>query len=219
MSLKKVVVVYLLLCNISLWSKQKPIVLMLDPAGDQISPGRLIKDQYERTLALKYAQTIKRELEKRISKSLILFSRLPGQQAEQIEKAQCANQLNIDLYIRFQIYQTDKLKPQMHLFYYKNESWNQTQRMAFTPFEKAHVSNTSKTDHFARHLKKSLTDKMLDRYYDLHDPIGIPCKPLKGIVAPALCIEIGLKNPDQWSDCIEPIVESLEKICLHLHDI
>jgi hypothetical protein len=107
----------------------------------------------------------------------------------------------------------------MHLFYYKSESWNQPQKTVFTPFEKAHLGNGTKTDHFARHFKKSLSDKMLDRYYDLHEPIGIPCNPLKGIIAPALCIEIGLKNPDQWSDCVEPIAESLEKICLHLNDM
>jgi N-acetylmuramoyl-L-alanine amidase len=192
---------------------------MIDPAGDQTNPGRLIKDQYERTIATKYAQTIKQELEKRASKLLILFSRLPGQQAQQIEKAQCANQLNIDLFIRLQIYETGKLKPQMHLFYYKTESWNPPERRAFTPFEKAHLANITKTEHFARHLKKGLSDKMLDRYYDLHEPIGFPYRPLKGISAPALCIEIGLKNPDQWSDCVEPIAESLEKICLHLNDM
>lgn len=192
---------------------------MLDPAGDQDSPGRLIKDQYERTITTKYAQAIKKELEKRTQKLLILFSRLPGQQIQQIEKAQCANQLKIDLYMRLQTYQTDKLKPQIHLFFYKAESWHQPQNVLFIPFEKAHCNNITKTDHLARHFKKSLSDKMLDRYYDIHDPIGIPCKPLKGIIAPALCIEIGLKDPDHWSDCVEPIVESLEKICLHLNDM
>lgn len=219
MSLKRVIVVYFLLHILCISSKYKPIVIMLDPAGDHNDSGRLIKNQYERTITIKYTQAIKQELEKGASRVLILLSRIPGQKIQQIEKAQCANQLNIDLFIRFQFYQTEKIKAQMHFFYYKTEPWNHSAATIFVPFEKAHITNRIKTDHFARHFKKSLSDKILDRYYDIHDPIGIPCKPLKGILAPAVCIEIGLKDPDHWSECVKPIAESLEKICLYLNDM
>ncbi len=219
MSLKRAIVIYSLLHILCISGKHKPIVIMLDPAGDLRDSGRLIKDQYERTITIKYTQAIKQELEKGTSKFLILLSRIPGQQIEQIEKAQCANQLNIDLFIRFQVYQTEKLRPQMHFFYYKAESWNHSTTTTFVPFEKAHIASSTKTDHFARHFKKSLSDNMFDRYYDLHDPIGIPCKSLKGIIAPGVCIEIGLKDPDHWSECVKPIAESLEKICLYLNDM
>lgn len=201
-------------------AKQKPIILMLDPAGDQSHPGRLIQHQYERTIATSCAHTIKKELEKRSSKLLILFSRLPGEQAAQMEKAQCANQIAVDLYITLQMYQTEELKPQLHIYYYKAEpSGFMQQKSEWISFEKIHLLNAKKTKHIALHFKKNLSDQTLHRQYELHEPIGIPCKPLKGIIAPALCIELGLKTYDGWTDCLEPIIEALEKLCLHLNDI
>ena len=45
--------------------------------------------------------------------------------------------------------------------------------------------------------------------YGFKELIGIPFKPLVGIRAPALGIEIGLKNKDDWERFVQPVMQAL----------
>ena len=40
----------------------------------------------------------------------------------------------------------------------------------------------------------------------------MPVLPLKGLVAPSVALEIGLKNNNDWQELIAPIVSSIHKI-------
>ncbi len=225
MSLKEI----LLICLITTpCLKTKPkhcFTLVLDPAGDSRNPGRQIQEQYERTIAMQCVQALKKELEQKTSELLILFTRLPGQQIDQLEKARFANQLPADLYISVHLYKTTQLKTQLHIYHYANQQLPLAHAsLTCIPLHKAHLVHEKQTEQSAHHIKQCLSkqclsDPTFQRQCELHSPIGIPCLPCKGIIAPALCIEIGLNKPNGWICCLKPLTQAIHSLCLQLNDV
>lgn len=219
MSLKQILLLCLILTP-CLKAKQKHrFTLVLDPAGDAHNPGRQIQGQYERTIAFQCAQALKKELEQTSSELLILFTRLPGQQIDQLEKVRFANQLPADLYISLHFCETTLLKNQLHIYYYANGQLPLAyEQLTCIPLHKAHLMHATQTKQSAHFLKQQLSAPLL-RQCDIHQPVGMPCLPCKGINAPALCIEIGLPKPDGWVCCLKPLTQGIYTLCLHLNDI
>ena len=225
MSLKRVLFVFLIITP-CLKAKQKhQFTLVLDPAGDTHNPGRQIQGHYERTIAMQCIHALKKELELKSSELLILFTRLPGQQIDQLEKARFANQLPADLYISLHVYETTQLKNQLHIYYYANQQLPCAhvplihEQLTCIPLHKAHLVHEKQTKQSAHHLKNRLSDPTFQRQCELHSPIGIPCLPCRGIIAPALCIEIGLNKPDDWMCCLKPLTQAIYTLCFDLNDV
>jgi hypothetical protein len=61
-------------------------------------------------------------------------------------------------------------------------------------------------------MKASFIQPENQRLFDFYGPVGIPLKPLVGIVSPAILIEIGLNQDSGWQPLIDPLVESLKFI-------
>jgi len=61
-----------------------------------------------------------------------------------------------------------------------------------------------------------LSSSDYSKWFTVIGPHAIPLKPMIGIIAPALLIEIGLPNDDDWKQMIAPITESLKPI---IHEI
>lgn len=199
---------------------KKKYTVLLDPAGDAQHTGRSIEQQYERTVTFQLAQAIKKDLEKTSSDLLVLFTRLPGEQAHQLEKASLANQLMIDLYISLSCYQTNRLKPQIHLYYYSTGQQTSAtmEPLHCIPLHKAHMAQEQKTKQIGEYMQTVIANTPLQRYCDVHRPIGFPCKPCKGITAPHLCLELGLKHQNDLVEITDLLTQVVRQLCVYIKD-
>lgn len=186
--------------------------LIFDPAGDTKDPGRRIGDTYERTATLYLARHIKDHIEELNKKTIVLFSRLPGEHKDPIEKMRFVQQCNPDIFIHFAVYQSTHIKPQIHFYYNAQNGQPVNSHTLLTPIAQAHTAYIPRSKELLDSIYTSLQIGT-ERICDLHRPIGIPCRLLNGISAPACIIEIGIKNTDDLEHCIAPLAESIFKVC------
>ena len=72
--------------------KTKPFSIMLDPAGDAQTTGRIIDDNYERGVTLQLCEDIKKQLEAEQPKNTrIVLTRFPGETIDPLQNANFAN--------------------------------------------------------------------------------------------------------------------------------
>lgn len=186
---------------------QKLLTIMIDPAGDAQHTGRVIDGTFERGLTLQYAQELKKQLEYELPNTTIILTRFPGEVIEPFQNATFANRLGVSLYLNIHFYY-EPTHPRIHLFYAmqhpETDFWKkQSLELAFIPYHQAHLKYLSHTAFYAQQLAHNLTTE---------NPIGLPFKPLTGIQAPALALEIGLRNKDDWQKHIEPMVKALTSL-------
>jgi hypothetical protein len=77
----------------------------------------------------------------------------------------------------------------------------------FVPIHQAHLMNIFMTMQYAKMMQDTLY--LYESMFDMYGLYGIPLKFLCGIIAPALAIEIGINQEDQWNVAVAPLVESL----------
>jgi N-acetylmuramoyl-L-alanine amidase len=183
---------------------------MLDPAGDARTPGRIIGDNFERGINLEFAQALKEVLEQMGTNLRIVLTREPHEAIAPLQNANFSNRLNVDLFISMHCYQERGQRPSIHLYYIQyhpiTDMWHKPEQLAFYPYDQAHLLNLSKSTAFAEALKKSLS---ISRKWDCKGPFGIPFKPLIGVKAPSLALEIGIKNKDDWQVFIHPLAQAI----------
>ncbi len=182
---------------ISLQAYAKPYTVMLDPAGDARNTGRLIDDTFERSLTLSCAQQLKQELEANISGLQVVVTRSAGETIEPLQNAHFANRLGVDLFIRIQVFQEHTARDTISIY---TVSWGdecvvRMSDMTFVSYDKAHLKNFDRTKTLASSLHAACEKLMPGSCMGI---FAIPCRPLLGIIAPALCIEVGLTAKTSW---------------------
>ncbi|MBS1987040.1 N-acetylmuramoyl-L-alanine amidase [Candidatus Dependentiae bacterium] len=182
---------------ISLQAYAKPYTLMLDPAGDARSTGRLIDDVFERSLTLSCAQQLKQELEENIPGLQVVVTRAAGETIEPLQNAHFANRLGVDFFVRIQVFQEHAARDTISIY---TVSWGdecavRTGDMSFVSYDKAHLKNFDRTKTLASGLHAAYTKLVPGSCIGV---FAIPCTPLLGITAPALCIEVGLTVKNSW---------------------
>jgi len=204
MSIRLIGLFLCIICSIDLCA----ISILLDPAGDATTPGRLIGDTYERTCMQQLAQELKNALEKK--GHTVVLSRLPGEKISQKEKAQLANQCTVDMVLRLQAYHCAKVTPQLHIFYYDTHEMYATRTTPHVlSYNKAHTLHHKESKGYAQALYEQLHQDHYARFLCAHEPIGMPCVALKGIVPPALSIECGMQRSSDWHFLVQPLTEVL----------
>lgn len=189
------------------------VTVMLDPAGDAQHTGRTIDDNFERTLTLQFAERLKMLLEEQISPLKILITRHAGDSAQPLENAMYANRVNADLYLSIHFFKEKNTKPSLYIFTFKNADLEtRSTELCFLPYDKAHVPHYLTTARFAHSIKNLLTTEPYANLFECKDVTAIPFKPLIGIQAPALALEIGLSQAHDWTNYLEPIALSLQPI-------
>lgn len=189
-------------------------LVMINPAGHAKSVGRRIVDDYERSISFKMAEVLKERLQKEYGLRVIL-TRYPGEEIVELQNASFANRLGVDFYIDLRICRQSLVKPKIfiyHLIY--NPVIDLVPRTfdpyKFVPVKKAHFFNISKTVDYATKLKNILSQQNYKKSFDCLGVFGVPIKPLAGIVAPAICLELSISSQDQWkTHFIDPIVKAL----------
>lgn len=200
-----------------LFSRAEPkrtITIMIDPAGDARYTGRKLEDNFERGVSLQIAEQLKRVIEQQFSHVKIISTRLPGQAATPLQYASFANRLNIDFYLSIHCYHEKETKPSLYVYQFSYGDTFITKQfdLALIPYNQAHLVNSSRTNVYGQLLRNALASDAYANIYITKGIYKIPFKPLIGITAPAIALEIGLKNNDDWRDYIDPIAASLAPI-------
>ena len=80
------------------------------------------------------------------------------------------------------------------------------------PFDQAYKFSIKKTDALAKSLHEQF--KKEERNYAIvcPPPLGLPLKPLAGIRAPAIVLELGLKKKDDWKKITPLLVLALNSL-------
>ena len=201
-----------LLVNFKVYSK--PIFMMINPAGHAKNVGRRLVEGYERSLTFKMAEVLKEKLQDKYGIRCVV-TRYPGEEIVDLQNASFANRLGIDFYLDLNFYRQEFVKPRIFVY---NLIYNPMVDLAprvfdpykFVPVNRAHFFNINVTKSYGRKITEILTKRHHKKNFDCYGVFGIPVKPLVGIISPALCIEIGICNEDQWKSLIDPIVESLD---------
>lgn len=191
--------------------------VMIDPAGDAQKTGRTIGDNFERSITFNYAHALKEELEKTVPQLRVIITREPGEVSEQLQSATFSNRLRANLFISLACYQESQ-EPAMCALYYMlydpvTDLWyKKTARTSWDPYFAAHCANLKLTLLAIKTLQDTLSQYRQKGLIQLAPYRGIPCKPLIGVQAPAICCEFGVSNPDGWRLLIGPLVDGISHV-------
>ena len=204
----------LLVCSLLCIQTIVAFSLMLDPAGDAKNSGRVLNDNFERGITLQCTEHLKKVLEAAIPDLRVILTRFPGESIEPLQNANFANRLDVDLYVSIHFYQENETKPHLYIYYvsYNDDFLTKTHDLCLYPYDQAHRINSKKTRTLVTTLKNCLSEKKYTRLYDLKGCFGLPFKPLIGIKAPAIAIEVSLKNSKDWHTYVQPIANGIAKV-------
>jgi len=213
MRYKLVLFICCCLCLKSLYA-QKPFTIMLDPAGDAQHAGRLIDDSLERGITLQFAEKLKQELEKRYDGIRVVLTRFAGETLQHLQNANFANRLDVDFYLSIHFYKEKEIKPQMFLytFSYNDDFITRKSDLFFCPYDQAHLINKNTTKIWADRIKNVFLQDEYKKLFDLQGLFRLPFKPLIAVKAPAIGIELGLRQKDEWANYVDSFVYGIGEI-------
>ncbi len=190
----------------------RPFTIMINPAGDTKDAGRMLNDCFERGTTLQFAQELKKELEKNFKNIRVVLTRVPGESLEHLQNANFSNRLDADFYFSIHFYKEKETISKLFLYHYLNDSFNcqSNSILNFYQYDNAHLLNFSKTLQYINDFKKIFSSKL--NKFIFKGFYGIPFKPLIGIKSPAIAMEAGLKNSNDWQNLITPTVEAFRLI-------
>lgn len=196
-----------------------PLLVMLDPAGDATHAGRAIEDTFERGLTLQCAHYLQTHLQENIPDVTVILSDSVGKKSTHIEHAQLANRLQVNVYISLHVYY-DEDTLTMHIYHFladPTELWKQPQTptLRMVPYDQAHKQLAPTTNALAHQLR-TLLNQQSPRQFFVPAPIGFPFKPLMGIQAPALGIEMSVQSKEQWQTYAEKLTDALTTLLIKM---
>ncbi|MGZ6250884.1 MAG: N-acetylmuramoyl-L-alanine amidase [Candidatus Chromulinivorax sp.] len=197
-------------------SATDPFTIMLDPAGDAKHTGRLIQDTFERGISLQCAEQLKTQLIQIFKNIRVILTRVPGETIQPLQNASFANRLNINLYISLYFYDEPELPTHVTLYHYIENSvtdfWHKAEPLRLYNINQAYLINIKTTQNWGTLFLETFSDKKYTKFFKPRGLFAIPFTPLIGIKAPALAIEVGLKNKEDWQHIIEPIITACQRI-------
>ncbi|MBD3231968.1 hypothetical protein GF322_04915 [Candidatus Dependentiae bacterium] len=209
--MKMIIFILIFICNFILIQINASIV-MINPAGHAKDSGRRLMEGVERAQTFNFAEKLQQELQNEYSLKVIL-TRYPGEEIIAWESASFANRLGIDFYLSLHLYREEELKPKIFLYQLVYDPMSDFCSRNFDPYVfipvwQAHFKNIHQTRFYGKYIKDKLTIESYSKNFDFYGLYGLPLKPLCGIVAPALLLEIGIHRDEQWQSLIGPLVES-----------
>jgi len=219
MSLKfytKISIIFVILFGPLQTFTNEQFTIMIDPAGDAKHTGRLIQDTLERGLTLQCAESLKSMLTKKHPEIRVILTRVPGETIQVLQNASFSNRLGADLYLSIWFYLEPENPAHVTLYHYvengTTDAWHKPISLFFYPVNQAHLSSLARTKEWGNIFLDVLHDKNFSKFFKPRGLFGIPFQPLVGIKAPAIAIEVGLKNKQDWQYILEPLVTAIERI-------
>lgn len=205
-----------LLLSFSLSGSDQPFTIMIDPSGDAKHTGRLIQNTLERGVSLQCAEALKKALLNEYKNLRIVFTRVPGETIKPLQNASFANRLDIDLYLSLYFYYEPQTPSHLYIYHYiaqpTTDSWHKPLNLYFYQADQAHLINLATTKQYASTLVTNLKKTPANYAFKISNVHAIPFKPLLGIQAPAIALEIGIKQTNDWKKLIAPLTDALESI-------
>jgi N-acetylmuramoyl-L-alanine amidase len=195
-------------------SQAHGFTIILDPAGDAQHAGRSLHDIFERGATFAFAQELKFQLNVAYPNVTVILSHQANDNVTSLQTASFANSLNIDLLLSINFYKEINTKPSIYLYYFKNQTFfskYSTNQLSFLPYQQAFIFNFDQTQKWVNHLQQKLQKNEYKHYFECHPGLAMPFKPLAGIKAPSIGLEIGIKQ-NGWELYLTPIVTSLAGI-------
>lgn len=171
---------------------------------------RTICDYTEEYLAFEICQAIQTKLTAAHSQIQVNLTREPGEELGRIQIANRANQTNINLFISLHVYHECSSKSKINLYYYTKQRFCSNLNFTtlnFMNYSDAYLANYDQTINWGNKIANYLAQNQKQQF-EVEQLVGLPFKPLAGIQAPAIGIEIGLKNSD-WRTYVAPITEAI----------
>lgn len=209
---------YTISCTIGLvGSFNDPFTIMIDPAGDAKHTGRLIGNTFERGISLQCAEQLKTILTQKFKNNIrVVLTRVPGETIQPLQNAAFANRLGANLYLRIDFYYEPETPAHVTVYHYiehpVTDVWHKPQDLCFYQVNQAHLSHLKLTQSWGAILLDVLQDKNISKFFQPRGLFGVPFTPLVGIKAPALAVEVGLKNKEDWQLIINPLVTAIERM-------
>ncbi len=202
---------------VPLIGKQSDSIIMINPAGDPRTPGREIDDTFERALTMQCAQALKNYLEKKVPKIRVVITRRPGEAVEPLQNATFSNRLGTDLYINLNFFKQNKKAPEIFIYTLMFDPVTdfvekKGSELSLLPYDQSYKVSLNKTKEIAQSMFKSFTQAAQRVSLVSHKPISLPSKPLLGITAPAISIEIGIHSKSSWKELVPVIGQAIEEI-------
>lgn len=189
---------------------------MLDPSGDAKHTGRIIGETFERGVTLQFTEELKTILEKRNKNIRVILTRFPGETLEPLQNASFANRLDTDYFVSIMFYQEKKERAELSMYHFMSQPTDIWQKnlnpLNFYPYDKAHLIQISKSKSFGEEIEKIFKSKNFRTIFNYNGFFGIPAKPLIGVKAPSIAIEVGLMQKDDWKKFLGPFVFALESV-------
>lgn len=219
--LKILITAFLLLTNYGWAGTHSTILtLMIDPAGDAKHAGRIIDDSFERGVTLQIAEQLKHLIEQELPTVRVILTRFPGEFLEPLQNAHFANRLEVDFYLSIHCYQEREIKSECHLFYFLGnitDEWQQrSTNLHFQYYDKAHIPQLKTSKKCARIIQEGLQEKACQSFFGMKGILGIPFKPLIGILSPAVAIELSLPKKDHYKHYLIPLKNSIINVLNYL---
>ena len=186
-------------------------LVILDPSGDVKRTGRNIGDNFERGLTLQCAERIKEYIEQHAPYIKVIITRMPGDTVYDLQNASLSNRLQANLLVNLNFYHSQETKPTLFLyqFSYGNDFACCNQGLMLRSYDEAYTIHKPLTDEIVQLFKTSLSQHMYQSMFTIAGVYHLPIKPLIGVVAPSVCIEMGLKNKESWINYVEPLARSV----------
>lgn len=189
--------------------------IMLDPAGDAVHTGRCIDNSFERGLTLQYAQQLKTCLEKIIPGIRVIITRAPGETVAELQNAHFANRMDVDLFLSIHFFKETEVVPRLYVYTYAHYDDAEVQKnnvLSFWHYDKIHLHQAEQTKQWADFFTKTLQQGCYNKLFICSYCYAFPFKPLVGIKASALSIEIGLKNKNDLNSYLGPVCSAIYAI-------
>lgn len=180
---------------------QKPFIILIEAQGNPNTPGRTIDDSFESEITLNAAHLLKNALEQWHQPIRIIVQRSDG-----LSSATMTNKLNANLYLA--IGACKGMNTGIYLFQFTyHDQFLLKDGLSFIPYDQLYLINQAKTTTALTLMSNFLKQRNL-----LQGSYAFPYRPLIGIKAPALGIELSLKNKSDWSECITAVAHSLASV-------
>lgn len=191
--------------------EKQPRIVVIDPAGDAKRTGRRIGDSFERGLTLQCVEKIKEIIGERAPHIKVVLTRMPGDNVYDLQNASLSNRIHADLFVSLNFYHTQETKPTLYLyqFSYGNDFACCQQGLTLQSYDQAYRINKETTDAMCQLFKKELLQQKYHSLCTVAGPYHLPIKPLIGIVAPSIAVEVGLKGKDLWHYYSDPIAAAI----------
>ena len=213
MSLKTIINSFFL-CIIS-YQNLYNFTILIDPIGDASRTGREIEDTFERVITLQCAQKLKETIENNFQKIQVILTRSAGESLTELQNASFANRINANLYLAISFYHQTSIPNNIAIFYYQENTMDNIHiydPYLFYHISQAHLISHSITKNIAKIFTQVFQNTTTNSYFLPLGTFGIPCQPLFGIKCPAIYIEAGLQNKNDWYHIIEPIIATINAV-------